>query len=158
MEKVRLMSLMLAVLLIGMTSCDKEKIDIADLPASIENFVNGNFADYKIDESEKETLCDGTEVFEVEIEDSNDNELELVFDLEGNHLYTETEISIEELPTAVSESINTNYAGYSVEEAEKLDWADDTVQYEVELKKDNTELEVIFDANGIVLCEEEDND
>jgi hypothetical protein len=47
-----------------------------------------------------------------------------------------------------------NYAGYELDEAEKVDMADESTRYEVELKKGAKTKDVLFDAEGAVICEE----
>ena len=142
---------------IGLMNCG-DKDEIIDLPATIDNYLTTNYPDYTVDESAEETLCDGTIAYEVELEDSNDNEIELTFSMEGNLLFTETEINTSELPTAVSNSISTNYADYTIDEADRLDMADGSVQYEVEIENGNSELEVILDTDGSVICEQVDDE
>ncbi len=137
---------------------DDDEDDLTELPTSIQDFIQNNYPDYVVEEAEKETLCTGVEVYEVELETKEDNEIELVFDLEGSLLYEEVEISTEELPTAVTESIIANYGNFKLEEAERLELATDGTQYEVELEQGDTELEVLFSGNGTVICEESDDD
>ncbi len=141
-----------------LTSCNGDDDTMVELPQIIEDYIASNYPAYSIDESEEETLCDGTAVYEVELEDDNDNEIELTFDSEGSFLFSETEISTESLPDAVSSSIASNYANYSIEEAERQDLFDDTNRYQVEIKGDGSELEVLLEADGTVICEEEDSD
>ena len=158
MKNLFLLLCTLGLLTLGLFSCNHDDDDDAliTLPATIENYLTDNYPDYSVDESEEETLCDGTVVYEVELENDNDDELELTFDLEGNLLFSETEIDNSELPAAINNSISTNYADYQTEEAERLDMADGTTRYEVELENGDSELEVLFEADGTVICEEED--
>lgn len=150
-----------ALLLLGglfvYTSCDDDDQQV-DLPTLIDNYLASTYPDYTIDESETETLCDGTAVYEVEIENGDNNELELTFDMEGSLLFTETEIDTNDLPAAVTNSISTNYVGYDTKEAERLDMANDSKRYEVELKNGSSTLEVLFEADGTVVCEGTDDD
>ena len=137
---------------------DDDNEPMVELPTIIQNYLSTNYPDYKIDESEKEVDCTGAEVYEVELESSNDDEIELTFDLEGSLLYTETEINQTDLPEAVLNTLTTEYADYTIDDAERLDLATDSVEYEVELEKDKTELDVRLSAAGTVICEEVDED
>ena len=128
------------------------------LPDYVQTYLATNYADYEIEEAKADSLCDGTQVFEVELEDSDDNEIELVFDNEENLLFTEVEINTSALPAAITNSIATNYANYTTEEADRLDMADGTTRFEVELKNGQSKIEVLFEADGTVICEEEDDD
>jgi Putative beta-lactamase-inhibitor-like, PepSY-like len=127
---------------------------MVDLPATIDQYLSKNYPDYTVDESEKGKLCTGTDVYEVELEGAKGKELGLVFDTEGNLLFTETEFSNQNLPAAVTQAIAQKYAGYELKESERLDWADGKVQYEVELKKSPDLLDVTFSDAGAVICEE----
>jgi len=161
MKRTFFLVLGLVIALFALNACDilggdDDNEPQVDLPTTIEIFIASNYPDYEIDEAEKETDCTGEEVFEVELESSNDDEIELTFDLEGNLLYTETEINIDELPEAVTTTISTEYPDFKLDDAERLDLATDGVEYEVELEKGKTELEVRLSATGTVICEEED--
>jgi len=129
-----------------------------DLPAAITDYIASNYSGYVIEESKEEVLCGGAAVYEVELEGSNEDELELVFSQKGDFLYSETEIGTSALPSAVSNSATINYPDYNIDEADRLDLADDGLQYELELEKADTELEVLFDTEGTVICEQEDDD
>ena len=142
MEKLFLL-LICCSLFVGLSSCEDDD-QMVDLPQPIQDYIASNYPDYSIDESESDTSCTGTAIYEVEIEAADDDELELTFDSEGTFLYSEMEIGTDELPAAVSGSINDNYSNYSTEEAEKLDMADGSIQYEVELKDGSTTLEVFI--------------
>lgn len=140
------------------TACDDEDQQVVDLPATIQAYVDANYAGAEIEESEQDTLCDGTPVYEVEVEINDDEDIELTFDNEGNLLFTESDIATADLPAAVTSSINANYAGYTTDDAEALAMADGSTRYEVELESGNTTLEVLFAADGTVICEEVDDE
>lgn len=158
MKKITLLFILPLVMLVGFTNCGDDDDQLIDLPTTINDYLAANYPDYSIDESEEGTLCDGTIVYEVELEDSNDNEIELTFNTEGSLLFSETEIENSELPSAVTSSISTNYPDYSTDEAERIDMADGSTRYEVELENGDSELDVLFEADGTVICEETDDD
>jgi hypothetical protein len=129
--------------------------EIEDLPENIVDYINTNFPDYEIEEAEMEELCDSTMVYEVELEDGEE-ELELFFDLDGNFLYSEIEASFSDLPAAVVTALETTYPDYTIDNDEVyiLEFADGTIQYEVELYGNNDEeFEVILSADGSIICE-----
>jgi uncharacterized membrane protein YkoI len=111
-----------------------------------------------VDESGQDNLCDGSFVYEVELEDSNDNEVELIFDSEGNFLFYEVEIETSDIPSEITNSIATNYSSYSIEDAERLEMFDTSTRYDVEIKNGISTLEVLMESDGTVICEEEDTD
>jgi uncharacterized membrane protein YkoI len=128
-----------------------------ELPEVILNYLSENYPDYNIDESEEETLCDGTLAYEVELENNDNDEVELTFNTEGTFLYSEEEIKRSDLPQAVKDNIDTAYSGFNIKEAEELALNDGDIQYEVELKDGGNKLEVLFAQDGTVLCEAEDD-
>lgn len=150
------LSSLLLLFALFLSSCNDDDTQI-DLPAAIQSYLDNNYPDAEIEESEIGVDCDGTAIIEVEVEENDDEEIELVFSAsEEVLLYSETEIRSEDLPAAVSSSVATNYPDYSTEEADQLNMADGSTQYEVEIKNGSSKLEVTFGADGEVLCEEED--
>jgi uncharacterized membrane protein YkoI len=160
MKKLWLFLLPIAALMIFVAiKCKDDEGHTVPLPASIQNYLNANYPGAEIEESEMDTLCTGTAVYEVEVEVSDDNEIGLTFDTEGNMLFSENEIKVSDLPAAVSAGISANFAGYSTAEAEKLSMADGSFQYEAELKKNGQPtLEVLFATDGTVICQEEEDE
>ena len=138
---------------------DDDDFNIDSLPTTALNYITTNYPNYTIDDAEYDMTCDSTMVIEVEIESGN-SELELTFDISGNFLYSTVEINSTSLPTAVSNSIATNFPNYTLDddEADELTMADGTSRYEVELESMQDELEVLFAADGTVICQKVDND
>ena len=77
------------------------------------------------------------------------------FDQSGKWLVTETVIKKADLPQSVQTALTKEFAGYKVEEAEKVETANDGTQYEVALEKGELNYEVLFSADGKVLKKEE---
>lgn len=148
--------LLIVTSFIGCLGDDDDHSEI-DLPTSIE-YINSNYPSSKIHEAELEERCNGDEVYEVELESDSEEELELVFDLEGTFLFSKVEISLNELPDAIILELNTTYEDHELEEAERLIMANDGNLYIIELENDETELEVLADDNGDVICEQISDD
>ena len=146
-----LLPFLILLLFLGV-SCDDEG-PFVDLPVSIQSYLDANYPDAEMEESELDTLCTGVAVYEVELEVNDDEELELTFDTDGNLLFTETEISAGSLPAAVTGAVATAHPGQAIEEADRLDFPDGSVQYEVELGGSNP-VELLVSADGEVICEE----
>ncbi len=87
----------------------------------------------------------------------NKAEVSVLYDEKGNILETETEIKTSELPTAVLRSIEKDFAGYKIEEAEKNE-SKGVITYEVEVEKGKLEYELTYDANGKLLKKEEEKE
>jgi uncharacterized membrane protein YkoI len=135
--------------------CEKDEI-MASLPAAAKNYIDQKYPGSEVENAEQEKDCNGNDIIEVEVEPSEDNEMELVFDLAGNLLFSETKITIANLPVAVKNAISTQFSGYSIKEAERLDMAAGGTRYEVEIKKGGSTLDVTFDSEGTEICREED--
>lgn len=150
----------LTALLFIATKCEDDDESTIELPAIIQNYLNNNYSGYKVEESELDSICTGVAVYEVELENSDDHEMELTFDTEGNLLFTKTDIPASQLPAAVTSgiNINTHYAGAIIKEAARLNLAGGGNQYEVEIKQGSTPIEVLFAADGVVICEEPGDD
>jgi hypothetical protein len=54
------------------------------------------------------------------------------------------------LPTAVMNTINTQFSGYTIEKVDKEMWKDQTA-YEIKLNQGDTRLKLLVDANGNVI-------
>lgn len=162
MKKIWYVLLPIITLALLNFSCEEDD-PMIDLPEEVHSYIRQNYGDYKIDESELDTLCSGDVVYEVEMERKGlhlrEDEKTLIFGSEGgNFLFSEHEMKVNDLPAEVKQSISRNFAGYTAEEAERLDFADGIKQYEVELKNNSTIKEVLFAANGTVICEATESD
>ncbi|GEM_PF-905828 len=162
MRKIWYVALSLVAITFIFASCDDENEPRVELPTAIKDYISQNYGDYKIDESESDTLCNDVAVYEVELEKKGirlrEDEVTLVFSAEGGLLFTENEMKVNDLPAEVKTSLSTNYAGFEAKEAERLDLVNGTKQYEVEIKNGQVTKEVLFAANGTVICEELETD
>lgn len=103
---------------------------------------------------------------EWEMEDENEWEaefeqdgLEIVacFNADGVWLETEFEIEVSKLPVTALEFLESEYAGWEIEEVEFVENPDFT-GFEVELENGNEELEIYFDEIGQVIKVETENE
>lgn len=156
--------LSLFITLIGfscLVACHKEgnenSIDIATLPTAITNYISTNYADYKIDEAQKDTLCNGTAGIEVELEKKNADDITLFFSNENTFILKEEEIKYSALPTAVQTFFSTNYSNYNLpKDADKITLANGIIQYEVDIKEKTSKIEkeVTTNVDGTIkICE-----
>jgi hypothetical protein len=95
--------------------------------------------------------------YEVELEVGPGPDLDLYFDLAWNLEFTAMDISLGDLPAAVTAAIADDYPGYDIEEddIEQLERPNGELLYAVELESDEDDVEVIFWANGDIYCEED---
>lgn len=145
---------------------------VSELPEVITTYITENYPKAEVEEAETLESKEGN-FFEVEIENENDEEVELIFDSDGNFLKeiieledeskeddnegeeeNEVEIEISALPQTVTDYINQNYANHTILEAEQ-ETTEEGVFYEVELQTpEGSELDLIFDSEGNFLNEE----
>lgn len=136
---------------------DDEGPSFDHLPDSIFAFLLDLYPNLDIEDIDIETLCDDTRVIVVELE-GDDNEIEVYFSLQWELLLVAQEISEEDLPDAVVDSLATEYPGYELEDGDIYQWmmADGTVQYNLEIETDEEDYEITIQADGTILCVDED--
>lgn len=79
--------------------------------------------------------------------------MELVYDLDGNYLYSSQNILSEDLPITIISVINQCYPEFDLEQrATQLDLGE-MLRYEVLLNGEGQRLEVTLDEEGNLLCE-----
>jgi len=91
--------------------------------------------------------------FEVEFT-LNKVESSALFDATGKFLESETELEEADLPPAIKATIAKDFAGYKLDEIEKVTDAKGIESYEMEAAKGKEKLELSFDANGKLLSKE----
>ena len=80
-------------------------------------------------------------------------ETSVLIDENGTILEVKTEISKKILPEAVQNTLKTDFAGYEVEEVEKIE-SNGVIKYEMEAEKGKEEFELVFDANRKLISKE----
>lgn len=90
----------------------------------------------------KDQEWDAETIYEAEFE-LDGREVEVNFDEDGEILQIETEIEPEELPAQILAAIRSEYPHCEIAEAEKVELADGTIRYEVDLS-----FEVHFTPDG----------
>lgn len=80
----------------------------------------------------------------------NGKEMSASYDNSGKWLETETEVSLKDLPAAVTGTLNKDFACYKLGEASLLE-SPDMTGYELAIKKGESSIEVVIDAKGKVL-------
>lgn len=135
---------------------DEHDLSIDDLPDSIIFYLNDIFPDLTIEDIDREDLCGNQEVIEIELEGEEDEDIEVVFSLDWDLLFVSTEITEEDLPQIVLDSLAVSFPGYSLEEDDIYQWtmSDGSIQYYVEVETDQDDYEVVIDSEGTILCSE----
>ena len=104
----------------------------------------------------KDPLCSGMEAIDVTVEKSDSPSFSFIFKMDGQFVQQETDINLNELPKAVLNQLNTGFKDYMPDQnAEKLNLADQSINYQVDLSKGQVKKEVVFKEDGTVVCTEE---
>jgi len=128
-----------------------QDISRRDVPSVVRN----NFQNAFPEATDVEWERSGSD-YEVEFEIGFWNDDHTVrYDREGKLLRHRKEIAKKELPDAVYAVIKKNYMWYLITDAEQITEGN-RITYQVELKSFMREKEILFDASGAVLEEEED--
>ncbi|NOY50613.1 MAG: hypothetical protein GXO88_08645 [Chlorobi bacterium] len=89
----------------------------------------------------------------------NGKEYSANFDSDGKWMETEYEIKASELPTAVKTTIDNEFKGFDIEEAEVSETPEGKV-FELQMEQDGNDMEVAIAPDGKVMkkAEKSDND
>lgn len=160
-------------------------ISINDLPLSVSDAINNNYAGMTAEEAEKVVKDNGI-FYEVELE-GNGIEKEILFDSAGNLIEEETEdendetdeaedddnddgecddydeneveINPDDLPQNVKDNLNSQFPGAEILEADKITHENGSVSFDVEIKTNGEVIEVMYNNEGKYLGQEfDDND
>ncbi len=123
-----------------------EKHKAPRLPDAVTKAIAKDFTGYKIEEVERET--EGIMVYEVELEASEDNELEAAFTEDGGLVTVESELKADQLPPAVAAALP---AGAEVKEAEHIQTFAEVVLVPLEQPKTSYEVKVLLDGKMVEL-------
>jgi uncharacterized membrane protein YkoI len=81
----------------------------------------------------------------------------MAFDESGTLIFTETEVSVDVLPSAILEYVDANYKNYDYKEIELVQKPGEAV-FKIEILVEDKEIELIFDTVGRFIGEEKDED
>ncbi len=124
------------------------------LPFNVKGFVQRNYPGYLITSVVSDPLCGGGDAVDVAISKIGSPDLSLIFKQDGTFLQQEQDASLHTAPIAIMQTLKAGYSDYSAgEQIEKLTLADNTEEYLIDLSKGAKSKEVIFTANGMVVCE-----
>lgn len=137
------------------SACGQKK----DVPAKIKTAFEQKFPTAQKVKWDKENETEWEAEFKM-----NGLEYSANFSSDGKWMETEYEIEKSEIPQVVKQTLDNEFAGYDIEEAEISETTDGKV-YEFALEKGETELEVAISPDGKVVKkevqkeeDEEDND
>jgi len=128
------------ILAISFTACSQSKV-----PEAVKTAFNKKFPAAK----EVEWGMEGKTQWEAEFE-LNGTDVSANFDLQGNWKETETDMKVSDLPGVVVKTINDQFPGYKIKDA-NLNETPQRVAYEIDIKKGKSKKEVTIDKKGKIL-------
>jgi len=120
-----------------------------DVPANIKSAFSQKFPNASKVSWGKETKNEWEAEFKMDGKEYSAN-----YNTDGEWMETEYEISINEIPAPVKSSIDKEFEGYKIEEAEISETANEK-RFEFSLKKDKITIEAAFDTTGKVVSKEQ---
>jgi hypothetical protein len=142
--KVKVIQL-LALIFMGTSFVFAQDVPESEVPSVIVNSFKKEFP--KARDVEWELKGDQ---YNVEFEIGFFSDYEAWFDSSGKLLKYTEEISKSDLPEAVKETIKSQFAGYRIDDAEKI--VENGVEtYEVEIEKKDDERKLVFTKDGTIL-------
>ena len=122
------------------------------LTEAMRNFINEKYPNAKIMEIDVEDDRNDWDFGYTEVDIiHNGISKDVLFDQTGDWHSTSWEVRQNELPEAVKNTINNQYGEYRFDEAKRIEKADGTIYYRIELEKMNVDLEVNINKDGIVI-------
>ena len=150
---------LLAVILsagVMLTSCKQGKKtegseEKSEVPAAVQKSFQKKFAQATEVKWEEE---EGSYEAEFHL---NGKEMSAEFSGDGTWKETETEVDQADLPAAIVDTLESAYGDYEVKEVELCETPEGK-SWEIEVKKDQTEMELVMDENGKVLKKEAEDE
>lgn len=137
--------MMIAALVIASSALMAQEIPVSQVPSLVSTGFMQAFPKASDVEWEKEG-----EAYKVEFDTGwFTDDQEAWFDKTGKLIRHEEEISVSDLPKAVRSAIKSQYAAYSIDDAEKIT-TNGTRTYEVELDGKSGDIDLEFDEQGKV--------
>jgi hypothetical protein len=129
-------------------------IPVDSLPATITDYIAQNYPGYEILRANTDTICPEGAVTIVIIGMPDTGLLKLFFGAEDVFLFSANRLLYADVPQAVKDYIDSNYADYSVcNRAEKFTLPENILQYIIHLRLDQTKLKVRIAEDGTFICE-----
>jgi len=132
----------LALVLVGFVACAQ---DAKNVPTEVQSAFESKFPAAKNVKWEKENETEWEAEFK-----KGGKEYSANFLTDGSWVETEYQLKKSEIPSLVQKTLDEEFAGYEVEEAEVSETNNGKV-YEFELEGEESELEVTIDTNGKVI-------
>lgn len=138
----------------GTATLPSGEITLDRLPAGVKEFVIKNYTGYKMVKAASDPLCQGGDAIDVAIAKTGAPNLSLIFKPDGTYVQQEEDVNLTTATTKIKDALKAKYSDYAAgTQIEKVILADKSIEYLVDLTKGNVTKEVIFTAEGNVVCE-----
>lgn len=132
-------------------------IGLNKLPPNIKAYVSNNFQGYVLKSAQYDPLCAGGDAIDVSITSKGKPAFSLIFLPDGTFVQKEEDVSIIKAPAKIREIAKNKFSDYQVAtQIERLTLANKTVQYLLDLTKGKTAIEVIFNEDGSIDCQQKE--
>ena len=136
------------------TALPAGEITLDRLPAGVKEFVTKNHPGYTMVKAVSDPICQGGDAIDLAIAKTGAPNLSLIFKPDGAYVQQEEDVPLTTATAKIKAVLKAKYADYSAgTQIEKVILADKSVEYLVDLTKANVTKEVIFTADGNVVCE-----
>jgi Putative beta-lactamase-inhibitor-like, PepSY-like len=152
-NKINATVLTIAIIIMCSMSSFSQKVSADKVPTAVKTTFAKAFP--KVLKAKWELETDN--VYEVNFKQSK-TKYSAKYQGDGTLMETEMEIPKSAIPANLSKELSKQFAGYKIEEAEKVTYPDGTFVYEFEVEKGKKSLEVQMDVNGNVLKQEEEEE
>lgn len=139
---------------VSTTPSSTSNYSAANLPLGVKEFVSKNYDGYKIVSADSDPLCGGGPAVDVAIKKTGAPTFSLIFKPDGSYVQQEEDVDLSTAPDKIRTSLKTQFGKYNAGgQIEKLILADKSIQYMVDLTNGKKTKEVIFTAEGNIVCE-----
>ena len=135
-----------------MTWAEEEKVPLDKVPAKLKDAVKAKFPDAELVSASTEKEG-GKTVYEINIKNKGKT-IEVSLTEDGKIVSLEMEIAAKDLPKAVADAFEKKYPKATVKKVEEVTKGD-KISYELQIAVGDKKLEVVFDAQGKFLEEED---
>lgn len=127
--------------------------DTIDLSETIWDYLETEYADYKVKSVDSISLC--TEAVYIQVGIQNKNvKINLFFDYAGTFIQKTTSLKKKDIPEVILKTLAIDFKGFKpTNSLHKVLLADETVQFQLTIRKGNEEKTILFAADGTVVCE-----
>jgi uncharacterized membrane protein YkoI len=126
---------------VSLSSCSQD-LPVSKVPSVVQNTVQSTFANAADIEWEKKN-----EIYEAEFDVAH-VDYKAHIDASGKLIVYKVDLKVNELPAAIATAISHEYAGYEIDDADKLE-KDGTIYYQVELDaKGKKNKQLVYTVDG----------